>query len=148
MKVMCTKCQTPKAQKEFYASKIRKNGCGECKTCYNASQKARYNTLTAEQIYSRSLRANYGIDYVDLLTLWSLQGKQCGVCGKGVPKDTRPLPPDFVLDHDHSTGKPRGVLCHGCNVGLGAFQDSLQGLQDAVSYIKQSPKIVKRAGLN
>jgi hypothetical protein len=43
----------------------------------------------------------------------ALQGGKCGICGDGGP---------LVADHDHNTGKPRGVLCNSCNVGLGCYE--------------------------
>ncbi len=39
-------------------------------------------------------------------------------------------------DHDHETGEVRGLLCNRCNAGLGMFEDSLEGLQRAVVYLK------------
>jgi hypothetical protein len=48
-----------------------------------------------------------------------------------------PPPPRLCLDHDHTTGKVRDALCHGCNVGLGAFADDPKRLRDPAvrSYI-------------
>jgi hypothetical protein len=42
----------------------------------------------------------------------------------------------FNLDHDHLTGKIRGVLCNMCNLGLGHFQDSISRLIKAIEYLK------------
>lgn len=42
------------------------------------------------------------------------------------------------LDHDHTTGRFRGWLCHGCNVGLGLFRDSIENLQRAITYLKDN----------
>ena len=40
------------------------------------------------------------------------------------------------VDHCHVTGKIRGLLCHQCNVGLGAFKDSIENLECASEYLK------------
>ncbi len=55
----------------------------------------------------------------------------CAICG--TPKGKRNL----ALDHDHKTGKLRGVLCHRCNVGLGHFDDDMSRLAQAIEYIKK-----------
>lgn len=53
----------------------------------------------------------------------------CQICGK----EKR-----LVLDHCHSTGKIRGMLCNSCNTGLGMFQDDTQRLTNAVEYLKKT----------
>jgi hypothetical protein len=42
----------------------------------------------------------------------------------------------LVMDHNHSTGKFRGMLCHHCNRGLGNFKDDIQNLENAILYLK------------
>lgn len=43
----------------------------------------------------------------------------------------------YHLDHDHDTGEIRGVLCHGCNVGLGMFKESPERLLKAIDYLNK-----------
>jgi muconolactone delta-isomerase len=50
----------------------------------------------------------------------------CCICGE----------PAVHIDHNHSTGKVRGRLCHLCNMGLGSFKDSAEKLQKAIEYLK------------
>lgn len=67
--------------------------------------------------------------------MWKSQGKKCGSCQK---------PISFFsshLDHDHKTGKVRGILCRGCNNGLGHFDDSLEKLLNAIVYLKKTQLI-------
>ncbi len=45
---------------------------------------------------------------------------------------------DTVVDHDHATGKPRGVLCRACNMGLGNFRDNSAILESAINYLKET----------
>lgn len=42
----------------------------------------------------------------------------------------------IVVDHDHITGKPRGLICDSCNTGLGRFKDGENLLEDALEYIR------------
>lgn len=41
----------------------------------------------------------------------------------------------MAIDHSHVTGKVRGALCRGCNVGLGSFNDDKERLQNAIKYL-------------
>jgi hypothetical protein len=59
------------------------------------------------------------------------QGGVCACCGADSPGNKN----GWSVDHDHKSGSVRGVLCHGCNVGLGGFKDSLQNLERAVKYL-------------
>ena len=71
----------------------------------------------------------YGItlkDYNDMLTQ---QNKLCLICKKDLK---------LYVDHDHTTGVVRGLLCHKCNTGLGMLQDNINNLLNAINYIKES----------
>lgn len=59
---------------------------------------------------------------------------RCDLCGSADPKRKS----GFVLDHCHKTGKIRGVLCHGCNIGLGHLGDDATSLERALTYLKRS----------
>jgi hypothetical protein len=61
------------------------------------------------------------------------QEDRCGICGKP-PKKPRGL----RIDHDHETGMVRGLLCNGCNTGLGSLGDDEAGLVRALAYILRS----------
>jgi hypothetical protein len=43
----------------------------------------------------------------------------------------------LVIDHNHATGRIRGLLCHGCNQALGLFRDNILVLEAAIKYLKQ-----------
>lgn len=55
------------------------------------------------------------------------QGGVCAIC-----KSDRT---DFRIDHDHDTGRVRGILCNGCNAGIGMFLESIDSLESAVAYL-------------
>lgn len=72
-----------------------------------------------------------------------LQNGCCAICGCSL--DT--LPDRHVhADHCHATGYPRGVLCHGCNTGLGGFRDDPERLRAAIAYLDNPPLAGRDAG--
>ena len=63
--------------------------------------------------------------------------KECPICKISFTKmDVK----NIHLDHDHSTGKVRGVLCFSCNAGLGQFRDSVDNLRSAIEYLNNNNK--------
>lgn len=92
-----------------------------------------YRKANREQVlrYTRDwhLRKKYGITIEDFERMLAKQDGLCAICGQ-VPKDT------MDVDHDHATGKVRALLCHGCNVGLGAFGESQATMSAAIEYLR------------
>lgn len=77
-----------------------------------------------------ALRKNYGINLDQYEILAEVQNHRCKICNK--PEMGKAL----AVDHNHGTGKIRGLLCQNCNMGLGKFQDSVEFLSEAIKYLK------------
>ena len=73
------------------------------------------------------------IDFTYKLYL-SLLKKQKGKCKICKHEDK------LVVDHDHKTGKVRGLLCASCNIALGRFNDNLNIMKNAVKYLDEKGK--------
>jgi DNA-binding sugar fermentation-stimulating protein len=71
----------------------------------------------------------YGLTLADFACLLDEQDYLCAVCKE---------PGNLVVDHCHETGQVRGLLCHGCNVGLGYFVDSPTRLRQAAEYLENN----------
>lgn len=61
------------------------------------------------------------------------QNHKCKICGK-IDEQNKQL----CVDHYHSTGKIRGLLCHKCNRALGAFKDNIDIIENAIKYLKDT----------
>ena len=81
-----------------------------CKPCF-----AEYHRLKAH---------NISVEEYDVL--YTIQQGRCAICGAGGA---------LVIDHNHETGKVRGLLCNECNLGLGKFHDRLFLLHKAAEYL-------------
>jgi hypothetical protein len=73
------------------------------------------------------LRHRYRISLSELDAMREKQGNVCAICGK---------PDKLVIDHDHATGKVRGLLCNACNTTLGCVHDDTTILKKAIAYLE------------
>ena len=61
------------------------------------------------------------------------QNNSCAICGINESDTTKRL----SVDHNHETNQVRGLLCNGCNLGLGQFKDSVVFLSYAIEYLER-----------
>jgi len=68
------------------------------------------------------------------------QGGMCRICRTDRPgtKSGRGRTPRFCVDHDHRTGRVRGLLCRSCNSGIGHLQDDPSILARAIAYLTEA----------
>ena len=142
----CTKCKVLKSKNFFYANKRTKSGLtAACKACTRAYQvgyrrsdegKARNRARLKE--YQQSgrgkaarrkyrLKAQYGLTPAQHLLMYVDQNGCCAICERAISYDRT------HTDHDHKTGKVRGLLCRNCNIGM-RFIDDADFLKSALGY--------------
>ena len=80
--------------------------------------------------------AQYGLTEEQYQELFDGQGGVCAVCGIAT-KDTPSRDEDLTVDHDHLTGKVRGLTCRSCNRGIGLLGDTIEGLEAALAYLRK-----------
>lgn len=95
---------------------------------------AKYYLANKEAFKDRKLRFSYGIGLADYNELLEKQGGGCAICG-GPPRGGRSKK-YFHVDHDHVTGKVRGLLCHYCNTAIGSLQENPERLEKAIEYLR------------
>ena len=129
---ICPKCGQSKALSEYHFTP--KKMSSYCKVCHREVTRANYDK-TKETQQSQALLRLCGITLEQRRALFEAQGKSCAICGisgDGIMWDT---------DHDHVTGKFRGVLCKPCNRMLGHCKDKIVVLVKAAEYLQQSSVI-------
>ena len=104
---------------------LNPDGRRMCRTCARANG-------------ARQVIKKYGISVEQFNEMLDVQRGMCAICSITLTKQT-----SMCVDHDHACcptsqacGKcVRGILCHACNRGLGAFKDNIQYLQSAINYL-------------
>lgn len=85
------------------------------------------------------LKAAFGITLEDYDRMLASQNGCCAICGIAEMHVNHPRARrNFYVDHDHKTGKVRGLLCQNCNFGIGHFRDSSELLRTAAAYLDNS----------
>lgn len=145
----CYKCNETKTLPEFYRHKGMTDGhlniCRVCTISKSAVNQKKNPDKTrkdkrdlkrkhSEQYYRVRLLKEYNLTPEAYTELLLKQACACAVCF--VP--TSELTYKLYVDHDHVTGKVRGLLCQKCNSGIGMLQDTLTVVESAVEYLKRA----------
>lgn len=108
-------------------AEVGRTTSGRCRQCNRDANQRRYTErrgiykVRAER-YEAALAMNMG-------------DEACAICGR--TQSTQWDSKRLHVDHDHITGRIRGLLCNLCNTSLGGFQDNPALLMSAISYLKE-----------
>ena len=94
----------------------------------------KYRGNNPDAIRNRGLVYKFGITLDDFNDLLVKQNGVCAVCLEG--RDTQKH--DFSVDHCHSTGRVRGILCSRCNTALGLLKESITRIEALKNYVLRS----------
>ncbi len=143
----CSRCKWEMPFRDFNIDQSTKSGlscyCRECarkrKKEYcdkNGDKVIQYNKKYRASPRGRqkdrdnALKYTYGITREQHKQKYINQNGCCALCRGSVPYDK------ITTDHNHDTGKVRGLLCPRCNTGLGQFRDDEKLLSLAINYIR------------
>lgn len=76
----------------------------------------------------------YGVDEETVQEMLRQQGGGCAICGRKQPNGNSNV---FHVDHDHTTGQVRGILCSSCNIGIGSLGDDARIVYAAFKYLER-----------
>lgn len=158
----CRRCLAARPVVDFCADKRTSDGLRKwCKACWNAYMRARWadgridrnkksvsdkawreaNPVKVKTINRRSrLKRFFGITLEQYDGMLAAQGRCCAACGSSDSGDRRF--DTFAVDHDHDTGKVRGLLCANCNRALGLVKDDPDTLVALAAYVLQTRDVI------
>lgn len=135
----CSRCKQPKDIEQFHKDRIRKDGHAyRCKDCCKEINRAWYEAdperakrewreaAKRHDTPGRLRNKRYKMPLGQYEKMLSEQSGRCLICNKEKV---------LVVDHDHKSGRVRGLLCGLCNTGIGALQDNADILQIAINYL-------------
>jgi hypothetical protein len=102
------------------------------KYCGNCTYKVKKER--SRNAHGKALEKRYGITRVDYDELYARQGGVCYICQWATGKSRR-----LSVDHDHETGRVRGLLCRPCNTMLGHARDNPAFFERAIEYLAHPP---------
>lgn len=146
----CSHCKEGKPLSEFSESKLYADGHrGQCRKCRAHLHSEYVRRVGYKYVRPADLprkrgpwqgrtteekdavrQKKYGLPPGQYDAMFAAQGGVCALCGR--PEKSRPL----AVDHCHTTGRIRGLLCTGCNTALGKFGDDPGRLIQAAAYLK------------
>jgi hypothetical protein len=156
----CKHCGAEKPLDDFYRDRKARDGRRpECAACNLAARRAKYaedprpyidralkwqrenreRYLRQQSEYSRTpakkvsnrkshLKRKYGLTLEAFDALLASQGGGCAICGR---------PDADNVDHDHTTGRVRGILCFNCNVAIGHVAEDEDRLAAVAAYLSK-----------
>lgn len=142
----CSKCKVPKNESAFYRCYRSRNPSAVysfCKDCCRLDSRKRHHydpeASRLKRIRFKNRRpgywaeSQYGLTVSDLQHLLELQAGGCAICKEKFLKTPH-------VDHDHESGRVRGLLCRACNTAIGMLKDSSAVSQLATEYLKRHGK--------
>lgn len=117
----CDNKAPKKKYKDKKTNEYRLAQCTECRSC-------------------TALRENYGITKIERDSLLEKQNSKCAICNSLISfiGKTGSNKQVAVVDHCHSKGHVRGILCGACNLMLGKVNDSIEILESSIEYLKNN----------
>lgn len=130
-KIRCAKCRRWKERK-FYNNSTKRVVQSYCKRCDLARQRIDPNRSTRRRY--KTLR-KYGLVEQQYIELLAAQKNVCAICQISSPGDSRFG--RLSIDHEHKTGKVRGLLCAKCNKAIGLLHDDPEIARRVVAYLSK-----------
>jgi len=113
----CPNCNTEKPESDFYKKDRSGRLDSTCKSCRIVAQREKTLGVTDE----------------DYWKLYHGQGGRCGICRSRLYSKRYKR---FAVDHCHTSGRIRGLLCTNCNTAIGLLKDDPTALQRAIDWVK------------
>jgi hypothetical protein len=143
---VCRLCKEDLPLASFGPNKAARNGlkreCGKCLS----DRASRWVDENPDRAFDAYLRRKFGITLERYNAMLAEQGGICAICGESptvgnsgrwTKRRRRPADPKLVVDHDHVTGKVRGLLCGRCNTGIGFLKDDTVIVRFALKYLEE-----------
>lgn len=133
---ICSGCKQELDITNFNRHTLSKDGLNsQCRSCRTTKQKNRRQTLQGK---AATLKYLYNVTIPQVEAQLKRQNNMCAICGDSF------LTHKFAIDHCHTTGTFRGLLCRPCNSAIGLLKEDKRVLVQAIRYLKHDPSGLRR----
>lgn len=133
-RIICTKCKNARVLSDYQKDSSRWSGYkSQCRDCANPRQNSSYRNwyqANKDHMWWKKKFHAHGITKDRYLDMMAAQNGCCAIC-KGQPRKF------LRVDHNHKTKEIRGLLCEGCNSGIGFFKDNPLVCKNAAEYLEK-----------
>ncbi len=139
----CTVCGVSKPfTREFFSPDKRRKGgfntqCKVCRLVVSTRWKKSHPEVMKKNYRRQHLKRNYGITLEEYDRMYFEQGGVCLTCGKPETAKNQYGLRRLAVDHDHKTGRVRGLLCTCCNRLIGLARDDVNTLKRIINYLEK-----------
>jgi len=152
---ICSRCKTEKDESKYSRNSRLKSGRSVwCKTCHRDYEYERYhndpehrksliakkvlyiqNRIKVDKVFHESIKAGhrrskYGVTGPEYARMSAEQENKCYLCYRDCSSGR-----ELAVDHDHTTGKVRGLLCGTCNLTIGRMNEDTALLRRMADYL-------------
>lgn len=126
-------CTCLNCGEEFSELNFRINAGGGKFCCNECYKEYRKKNKKDEKVLNKlnQKKHKYGISKDEYLNLFIIQDNKCAICGNDITDNA-------CVDHNHKTGKIRGLLCQRCNLLLGLAKDNVEILKKSIIYLENN----------
>lgn len=100
-----------------------------------------------ERTRRATLIRQYGITVEQFDELMAAQGARCAICRITQAEYMEATKRRFAVDHDHKTGRVRGLLCNQCNTALGLLRESPALVERAADYLHEGTSSIQKGAV-
>lgn len=139
----CWECKEIKSLDDFYFNKTRGKYTNKCRLCYNRGMRLYRQELKIlrpnykkNKIRNSNLKRKFGITLDDYNLRVKIQEGKCLICNQ---ERLSSKGKKLAIDHNHKTGKIRGLLCTRCNTLVGYIEFNIDLLPKVLHYLNSNP---------
>lgn len=139
----CNDCRSFKPRREFHRNKSQSDGCCRfCKTCTARRNqefhvRLREDSTAHKDYYHAKKLRQHGLTVDEYATMLAAQGNKCAICKQPETHRIAGKPVSLAIDHCHTTGRVRRLLCFRCNTVLGLMRENPKLLRSAADYLEK-----------
>jgi len=153
-KKICGKCKQERSLTEFNGDKNSPDKkswqCKKCRADYRRSERVRARTSVYNKKYAKenldlirqkerrnNLKYKFGLTVQQYDKMFQDQGGECKICSIAQSQ----LKKKLCVDHNHDTGRIRGLLCDSCNRAMGLLKESIPVIEKIIDYLKKDAEL-------